>query len=378
MKNSLILLFALLITGTTSFGQGTGTLFPFKSYYEFDLEGGYYPGSFIVLRKKSPQTPLITRERLEKVVCVKQTFEYTDPVSIPNTTLDRKKTFQMSLDLSIKYEAVSPSLKNTLKKAKTVSLKVDKGKRYFLKSGAISLQDIIYALPQEELTRLKFELDNNNKLYLITEVLEYEEAQLVLHWDNDISAGLQAEIPLALKLGTENKWTDNGTLIVKFASGQVVGYKRIEVNKAYKKLIEERIQYRQEHGDDRCMYPDVDGDGFGDANVPCKCVPSKQSLNGYVTNAEDCYDHNSNAHPGQTNFYTLNRGDGSFDYDCDGNVTLQYNNNGRCQGCAAAVQGWDGPIPKAGQTGQYIIGCNCNHFCRDCDMQRVAKTQGGL
>lgn len=38
----------------------------------------------------------------------------------------------------------------------------------------------------------------------------------------------------------------------------------------------------------------------------------------------DCYDSNANAKPGQTTYYTTNRGDGSFDYDCDSAETKQY------------------------------------------------------
>ena len=37
----------------------------------------------------------------------------------------------------------------------------------------------------------------------------------------------------------------------------------------------------------------------------------------------DCYDSNANAHPGQTAFFTTDRGDGSYDYNCDGSI----NNN---------------------------------------------------
>jgi hypothetical protein len=37
---------------------------------------------------------------------------------------------------------------------------------------------------------------------------------------------------------------------------------------------------------------------------------------GSVDNNEDCYDQNLLVHPGQTEFYTTDRGDGSFDYNC--------------------------------------------------------------
>jgi hypothetical protein len=45
-----------------------------------------------------------------------------------------------------------------------------------------------------------------------------------------------------------------------------------------------------------------------------------------VTNADDCYDANTSAKPGQTAFFATHRGDGSFDYDCNGGSEKQYAN----------------------------------------------------
>jgi hypothetical protein len=62
-------------------------------------------------------------------------------------------------------------------------------------------------------------------------------------------------------------------------------------------------------------YLDADGDQYGTS------ATSKQACtqpSGYSTNGGDCYDSNANAHPGQTAYFTTQRGDGSFDYDCDG------------------------------------------------------------
>lgn len=71
-------------------------------------------------------------------------------------------------------------------------------------------------------------------------------------------------------------------------------------------------------------WPDADGDGYGDENAEpveaCDEIPV-----GYVANADDCYDGNANAKPGQTAWFTVHRGDGSFDYDCDGSSETRYN-----------------------------------------------------
>lgn len=58
----------------------------------------------------------------------------------------------------------------------------------------------------------------------------------------------------------------------------------------------------------------------------------------------DCYDVNStggiNAHPGQTAYFTSNRGDGSYDYNCDGSETKSAStySPGGCTTCAYTTQ----------------------------------------
>ncbi len=62
-------------------------------------------------------------------------------------------------------------------------------------------------------------------------------------------------------------------------------------------------------------YRDADGDGFGDPDdTLVSCRPSEV---GYVTNDADCDDTDSDAFPGQTDFFDTPRNGGGFDYDCD-------------------------------------------------------------
>lgn len=46
--------------------------------------------------------------------------------------------------------------------------------------------------------------------------------------------------------------------------------------------------------------------------------------------SEDCYDANANAKPGQTSYFTTNRGDGSFDYDCNGTEDKEFTTTNTC------------------------------------------------
>lgn len=64
------------------------------------------------------------------------------------------------------------------------------------------------------------------------------------------------------------------------------------------------------------LYVDEDGDGFGTTSEEvCTGLappPGRRHATG------DCYDGNPEAAPGATTYHETDRGDGSFDYDCDG------------------------------------------------------------
>lgn len=380
MKNLLIALSIIFFNSLFSvsmFAQGTGENFKFSSYYEFDLERGYNPGSIVVIKKKSVQSPIYTTDGLTKLLKDKTLFDFSVPVKIPNTVFDRKKNFVIGLEAKSKYEQLPAELKANLDKVRNVSLKVNNGVSYNLKSGAAALTDVIYALPLEALEKLLFEINKKNKIYMISEVIQYNDATLDFSWVTNFDAKLKSDIQKAVDLGVEAKWIDNATLQVKYAAGQLVGYKAIEITGKYIKLIKKKIEYRKINGDDQGMYIDKDKDGYGDANSPCKYIPtSKLALYpNYVGNNRDCYDDNPLANPDQTEFFIGNRGDGSYDYNCDGIINLQYNHNGRCQG-GEALQGWDGKIPQPGETGQWLADCD-RKAGKGTVMERVARTQGG-
>jgi hypothetical protein len=90
-------------------------------------------------------------------------------------------------------------------------------------------------------------------------------------------------------------------------------------------------------------YRDADKDGFGDARDSKKGCGSCEA--GYVTNKTDCYDANAMAYPrgpttGYDDYFANHRGDGSFDYTCDGRAetTPQDPDKARCMGLAATCE----------------------------------------
>ena len=106
-------------------------------------------------------------------------------------------------------------------------------------------------------------------------------------------------------------------------------------------------------------YRDFDNDGYGDpANSQCVSSPTGDYTS---TNANDCYDYNADAKPGQTEYFDSHRGDGSYDYDCDGIEERRYGMWGSCQvgvsGCDYNP-GWsNGNVPSCGLARDWIASC---------------------
>lgn len=107
--------------------------------------------------------------------------------------------------------------------------------------------------------------------------------------------------------------------------------------------------------------PDDDGDGF-DAGL-------------------DCDDDDPNTFPGQTAFFTMARGDGSFDYDCNGEDEVELDVVGECNptgafACATVV-GWAGAVPECGDLGGWSVSCQgCGAGCCEYAWPPTPTTQG--
>ena len=103
-------------------------------------------------------------------------------------------------------------------------------------------------------------------------------------------------------------------------------------------------------------YRDEDEDTFGNPQMSMK---SENQPVGYVNNDRDCYDSNGNVKPGQESWFKENRGDGSYDYNCDGIETQQFTIVGQCSGGEANPKGWGGSIiPACGQQDRWLVDCD--------------------
>lgn len=111
------------------------------------------------------------------------------------------------------------------------------------------------------------------------------------------------------------------------------------------------------------FYIDADGDGYAPngGSQQCWCAPGSAPYT--ATQTGDCKDDNPQVRPNQTNFFSLNRGDGSYDYNCDGNQEKQY--RGTTTGCSVGTfscgigrAGWEGSEPNCGQSGNWLQDCD--------------------
>ncbi|MFT7622742.1 MAG: hypothetical protein ACI9WU_001917 [Myxococcota bacterium] len=122
------------------------------------------------------------------------------------------------------------------------------------------------------------------------------------------------------------------------------------------------------------FFQDQDGDGWGVGAAQCVCVDDPVFN---ATQTGDCYDLNTDARPGQTTWFTVERGDGSFDYDCNNSADRRWlQTGGDCgswPGCSTD-HGWSSAsMPNCGVNGSYVTDCDWKAF--GCDKESVARTQ---
>ncbi|MCB9666052.1 MAG: putative metal-binding motif-containing protein [Alphaproteobacteria bacterium] len=127
----------------------------------------------------------------------------------------------------------------------------------------------------------------------------------------------------------------------------------------------------QDEGEDGpgCLdwWADNDNDGYGAGASRCFCDATGVYKR---RNANDCYDANPNAYPGQQQWFTSDRGDGSFDYNCDTKETPELEDEYQCA-CKVRLDigpisipftidpfeaGWQ-DVPDCGDQGTWYRSC---------------------
>lgn len=117
----------------------------------------------------------------------------------------------------------------------------------------------------------------------------------------------------------------------------------------------------------KTYYKDSDGDSYGDA---ASSASSCTKPVGYVLNSLDCYDQNKLAKPGQVAWYEADRGDGSFDYDCNGEEQLRDPDVVVCYPLPV-TPAWQDTVPGCGIQGAW----RAVKATGACDVHRWTKRQ---
>ena len=139
------------------------------------------------------------------------------------------------------------------------------------------------------------------------------------------------------------------------------------------------VQNEQNAVDCTDYFLDSDGDGYG-SSLTSECWCDAYG-NFSVENDDDCYDANAQARPNQLSYFSVDRGDGSFDYDCDSTEEQEFTIAGSCNpwgsslgDCTINTIGWDGAIPECGETGATLqdndscsAGCFVGQFPLCCE-----------
>lgn len=208
--------------------------------------------------------------------------------------------------------------------------------------------------------------------------------ELTLAWsdlcgiNNNESDGFELSMPCTLSAG-QIEGIDNGNLSVATGSTLTLNGGVFAFNPGKTVLLSGgSIVFSGGSLEKKYMYiEDKDNDGYakngGEIVLKDTATATTTGVNGlarrrFTVSGTDCYDDNANVHPGQTAYFATNRGDGSFDYNCDGS------SNYEGLGCASRealcteseltsykildVNGDDGSIPYNGSTCTYDVPAN--------------------
>lgn len=132
-------------------------------------------------------------------------------------------------------------------------------------------------------------------------------------------------------------------------------------------------------GDDAAVGEDaaedaISHDAAGEAGGSCDQDGDGHLAAGGTCHGDDCCDTDAQAHPGQGSFFVQPDHCGSFDYDCDGNLTPEYGAvSCTWYGFGCSGDGFQSPAPSCGAAGTYET-CNLGLFT--CNTSNATRAQG--
>jgi hypothetical protein len=242
MKKLLLILFLIPFMGISQVKVDTSKMYDFNSY---GVNGGYEPGSFCVIQKKILTSPIIKRKDLLPAIIDKSLLDLSTKTPIPNQVFNRTKKFISELKAKGVIDKMSVGLEYNTDNIQTVTLTVEKGNRYGLDRGKIVIRKILKKTSLSDLEDIYATLKEYNKVHLISEVIEYEKAKMEITWNKKQSPSLGASLVSLFSINASAKWTDKGSLVIKYNEPIRIGYKSWVLNRKYKKEIKKIIEKKK-------------------------------------------------------------------------------------------------------------------------------------
>lgn len=318
------------------------------AFIPYPVNGGPPPGTIVRLDDQNRyEAEVISRERILRCVDP-QLLAIAVGSPQPAQRIDRTADFRANLGAS----GVASGTTNAVS---AVQLSLPAGSERKLQGGESALSELIQALPRSDLQLILDQMTRRGGTWLIVAVDQRPSGSLTIRWNRRV--GADATEGLRRLFGGTGSISNSDSLhtVVTYSDSTRVAFTAVHIDSTEIRQAMDRAGTSCNRP--RAFYPDRDRDGFGSASA----VMAVSAPVGHVDNNGDCYDGNANAFPGQTKWFAQDRGDGSFDYNCNGRVERRWTQRGRCSedDKSAAPEGWwemDPPAP--GQEGEWLNDCD--------------------
>ena len=338
------------------------------SFRLYPIDGGPPPGSIVRIdRRGRVQGEVISRDRALQYAADRAVLDVVDGNATPAQTVDATSYFNAELSAGASRLGVSGEA--AARATKRVQLELAAGRVRTLRSGEVGAVDLLRSLPEAELELVLRQMRDRGGAWMISAVDERPSARLRIEWRRGLSLAARDTVLRAVGVQGSVQNSDSLTADVTITSATRLGYRALQLSK---REVEAELQKRREGRRSVAYFPDADGDGFGAAGA--QPTLAERPIAGMVANRLDCFDGNAAARPGQTDWFERDRGDGSFDYNCDGQETPRWQELGRCNSrhTEAVPPGWLGNVPRPGVLGTWLEDCDDNGPFRP-DVQETSQ-----
>ena len=195
-------------------------------YKPFPATGGYAPGTLLVRNTAGEQVPLYDATSGDTLSGVR--FVLARGQALPRATYDRRQQAGGAVSAAFQRRlppSDSAQLAASLANLTTAALTVDAGTRYRIEGGLSRYYAFLDNLPRATLAYAVEATAKGGSLELVTEVIEYSDAELVLEWDKDKVAGARFSLASLFNASGATWSSDSGRVSLTYDAPVQVGYK---------------------------------------------------------------------------------------------------------------------------------------------------------